>query len=100
MTTFELREKRAKAWEEAKKFLDSHRNESGVLSAEDDATYTRMEADITALGNEIKRQERREALDEALAKGKDRDKIKKLQRKLNEAEEELREVITERDALL
>lgn len=66
MTTFELREKRAKAWEEAKKFLDSHRNESGVLSAEDDATYTRMEADITALGNEIKRQERREALEAEL----------------------------------
>ena len=37
MTILELREKRAKAWEAAKAFLDSHRNEKGVLSAEDDA---------------------------------------------------------------
>ena len=36
MTILELREKRAKAWEAAKAFLDSHRNEKGVLSAEDD----------------------------------------------------------------
>ena len=40
MTILELREKRAKAWEAAKAFLDSHRNEKGVLSAEDDAAYT------------------------------------------------------------
>lgn len=66
MNVFELREKRAKAWEAAKNFLDSHRDERGVLSAEDDATYTRMEAEITALGNEIKRQERREALEAEL----------------------------------
>ena len=43
MTILELREKRAKAWEAAKAFLDSHRNDKGILSAEDDATYTRME---------------------------------------------------------
>ena len=42
MTILELREKRAKAWETCKSFLDSHRSESGTLSAEDDATYTRM----------------------------------------------------------
>ena len=46
MTILELREKRAKAWAAAKAFLDSHRNEKGVLSAEDDAAYTRMEKDI------------------------------------------------------
>ena len=45
MTILELREKRAKAWEAAKAFLDSHRNDKGVLSAEDDAAYTRMEHD-------------------------------------------------------
>lgn len=49
MTILELREKRAKAWEAAKAFLDSHRNEKGVLSAEDDAAYTRMEQEITDL---------------------------------------------------
>ena len=40
MTILELREKRAKAWEAAKAFLDSHRNDKGVLSAEDDAAYS------------------------------------------------------------
>ena len=49
MTILELREKRAKAWEAAKAFLDSHRNDKGVLSAEDDAAYTRMEQEITDL---------------------------------------------------
>ena len=49
MTILELREKRAKAWEEAKAFLDSHRTDKGVLSVEDDAAYTRMEQEITDL---------------------------------------------------
>ena len=66
MTILELREKRAKAWEAAKAFLDSHRNDKGVLSAEDDAAYTRMEQEITDLGKEISRMERREALDAQL----------------------------------
>ena len=66
MTILELREKRAKAWEEAKAFLDPHRNDKGVLSAEDDAAYTRMEQEITDLGKEISRMERREALDAQL----------------------------------
>lgn len=68
MTILELREKRAKAWEAAKAFLDSHRNQSGVLSAEDDASYSRMEQDITDLGREIARLERQEALDAELSK--------------------------------
>lgn len=68
MTILELREKRAKAWEAAKAFLDSHRNDKGVLSAEDDATYSRMEQDITDLGKEIARLERQEALDAELSK--------------------------------
>lgn len=68
MNILELREKRARAWEAAKAFLDSHRNMNGVLSAEDDATYTRMEQDITDLGKEIARLERQEALDAELSK--------------------------------
>lgn len=68
MNILELREKRARAWEAAKAFLDSHRNTNGVLSAEDDATYTRMEQDITDLGKEIARLERQEALDAELSK--------------------------------
>ena len=66
MTILELREKRAKAWEAAKAFLDSHRKENGVLSVEDDAAYTRMEQEITNLGKEIARLERQEALDAEL----------------------------------
>jgi len=67
MTINELRTKRAQAWEGAKAFLEAHRNEKGVLSAEDDAAYTRMEQEITDLGKEISRMERQEALDRELA---------------------------------
>ena len=66
MTILELRENRSKAWEAAKAFLDSHRNDKGILSAEDDAAYTRMEQEITDLGKEIARLERQEALDAEL----------------------------------
>lgn len=67
-TILELREKRAKAWEAAKAFLDSNRTEKGILSAEDDTVYTRMENDITALGKEIERLERQETFDRELSK--------------------------------
>ena len=53
----ELREKRANLWQEAKTFLDTHRTENGTLSAEDGATYDRMEAEIIDLGKEISRME-------------------------------------------
>lgn len=66
MTINELRTKRAQAWEGTKAFLESHRNEKGVLSAEDDATYTRMEQEITDLGKEISRLERQEAFEAEL----------------------------------
>ena len=39
----ELRAQRAKTWEQTKAFLDSHRSDKGVLSAEDTATYEKME---------------------------------------------------------
>ena len=64
----ELRSKRAKAWEDAKNFLDTHRTENGTLSAEDNATYERMEADVVNLGKEVERMERREAMDAELAR--------------------------------
>ena len=68
MTILELREKRNKTWEAAKAFLDTHRSENGTLSAEDDATYTRMEQEIEDYGREIARLERQAALDAELAK--------------------------------
>ena len=45
----ELREKRAKAWDAAKAFLDSRRDNNGFVSVEDEATYNRMEADVIYL---------------------------------------------------
>lgn len=59
----ELREQRAKAWEQAKTFLDSHRTNKGVLSAEDTATYEKMEKEIVDLGHEIERQQRMDAFE-------------------------------------
>ncbi len=64
----ELREKRAKAWDAAKAFLDAKRGTDGLLSAEDVATYDKMEADVVNLGKEIERLERQVALDEELNK--------------------------------
>lgn len=63
-----LREKRAKAWDAAKAFLDTHRGNDGTLSAEDGQTYDRMEADVVNLGKEIERLERQEAMDAELNK--------------------------------
>ena len=41
MTIIEMRDKRAKLLATMDGFLDTHRNDKGVLSAEDDATYYR-----------------------------------------------------------
>ena len=68
MTINELRSKRAKLWEGTKAFLETHRRENGTLSAEDDATYTKMEQEISDLGREISRLERQEAMDSELSK--------------------------------
>ena len=68
MTIIEMREKRAKLWNTMEGFLDTHRNDKGVLSAEDDATYANMEKDLNDLSNEIRRMERREAMEAELSK--------------------------------
>lgn len=67
MNVNELRTKRAKAWEDAKNFLDSHRNENGILSEEDTKTYEEMEAKIVNLGKEIERQEKMDAMEREMA---------------------------------
>ena len=64
----ELREKRAKAWEVAKSFLDSKRGGDGLLSAEDTAAYEKMEQEVVDLGKEIERLERQAAIDAELNK--------------------------------
>ena len=68
MTILELREKRNTAWDAAKAFLESHRTENGTLTAEDDATYSKMEQHIADLGKEISRLERQEAMEAELSK--------------------------------
>ena len=62
----ELREKRAKAWDAAKAFLDTKRGTDGLISPEDEATYDKMEADVIALGKEIDRLEKQAILDAEL----------------------------------
>lgn len=64
----ELKEKRAKAWEAAKAFLDSKQGSNGLMSAEDATTYDRMEAEVVDLGKEIDRLERQAVIDAELAK--------------------------------
>ena len=64
----ELREKRAKAWETAKNFLDSRRGENGLVSAEDNSTYEKMETEVVNLGKEIDRLEKQAAIDLELSK--------------------------------
>lgn len=67
MTVQELIDKRARAWESAKNFLESHRTEKGTLSAEDDAIYDRMEKDITDLTKEIDRINHQKEIEDMLA---------------------------------
>ena len=62
-----LREKRTGVWDKAKAFLDEYRNDSGLLSPEDTATYEKMESEVVALGKEIQRLERQEAMDRELS---------------------------------
>lgn len=64
----ELREKRAKAWEEAKSFLEERQanTENGVLSAEDNEMYELMEKEVVDLGREIDRLERQSQMDREL----------------------------------
>ncbi|MFT5873893.1 MAG: hypothetical protein ACI8WT_002845 [Clostridium sp.] len=58
----ELREKRVKLWDNTKTFLDSKKNDKGLLSAESTETYEKMEGDVVNLGKEIDRLERQAVL--------------------------------------
>ena len=62
----EMREKRAKAWDAAKAFLDT-RAKDDVLSAEDNATYDKMLADVDSMARQIALEEDRVARDTAMA---------------------------------
>jgi HK97 family phage major capsid protein len=64
----ELREKRAKLWEDTKAFLDSKRDENGILSNDHTEQYEKMEKDVVNLGKEIERLERQSQIELELSK--------------------------------
>jgi len=64
--TLEMRNTRAKKWETAKAFLESRRGADGAVSEEDVKTYEKMEAEVLALGKDIDRIERQNAIDNAI----------------------------------
>ncbi len=64
----ELREKRAKLWDAAKAFLDTHRAADDTMTAEDHATYQRMEDEVIDLGKQIESLERRAAIESEMAR--------------------------------
>lgn len=64
--TAELRQKRSDLWDKAKAFLNEHADANGMMNAEDNATYERMEKDIDSYGVAIDREERAERLEREL----------------------------------
>lgn len=62
----ELQDKRARIWKQAKDFLDAKQKESDVLSAEDNATYEKIEQDVVNLGKEIDRRHKQEEIEATL----------------------------------
>lgn len=68
MTILEMMNKRNTAWTAAKNFAESHKNDKGVLSDEDYATYQNMEKDIENMSREISRMQREAAMEDELNK--------------------------------
>ena len=68
MTIKDLIEKRAKVWDTAKNFVETHEDRNGVLSYEDTATYNKMEKEIEDLTAAIDRQTRAERRELELSK--------------------------------
>ena len=68
MTIKDLIEKRAKVWDTAKNFVETHEDKNGVLSDEDTATYNKMEKEIEDLTAAIDRQTRAERRELELSK--------------------------------
>lgn len=68
MNIKDLIEKRAKVWDTAKNFVETHEDKNGVLSDEDTATYNKMEKEIEDLTAAIDRQTRAEQREAELSK--------------------------------
>ena len=89
MTILELREKRNKAWEAAKAFVETKRDKDGLLSAEDAATYAEMEQKVQNYSAEIARMEEMEAMEaelnkQAAAKEAEKKELQDLRQQLGE----------------
>lgn len=100
MTILELREKRNKAWEAAKAFVETKRDKDGLLSAEDAATYAEMEQKVQNYSAEIARMEEMEAMEAELNKpvntpltGKPMNGGKEPQKKTGRASDEYRDAM-------
>ncbi len=68
MTINELREKRNKAWDAAKAFVETKRDNDGLLSEEDAKTYSEMEQKVKDYSAEIERMESMLAMDAQLSR--------------------------------
>lgn len=67
-TILEMREKRNKAWEAAKAFVETKRDKDGLLSAEDAKTYAAMEQKVQDFTAEIDRMQAMEEMEASLSK--------------------------------
>lgn len=67
-TILEMREKRNKAWEAAKAFVETKRDKDGLLSEEDAKTYASMEQKVMDMGAEIERMQAMEQMEAELNK--------------------------------
>lgn len=64
----EMIEKRNKAWEGAKAFVEANQDKDGLLSEEHEKQYQAMEEKVLNFSREIERLQREEALEKELAK--------------------------------
>lgn len=64
----ELMEQRHKVWNQAKEFVETHKNEKGLMSDADYEIYASMEAEIENYTREINRLEREKEMDQVLSK--------------------------------
>lgn len=67
MTIAELNAKKAKVWNDAKEFLEAHRDENGIVSEEDGNTYDAMIKTIDNLEKEVARMNDMETRDMAMS---------------------------------
>lgn len=68
MTILELREKRNKAWEAAKAFVETKRDKDGLLSDADATTYAEMEQKVQNYTSEIERMQAMEMMENEFKK--------------------------------